>query len=76
MNHDVIVIGASAGGLEVLPGLAGALPADLRASLLVVLHLEERVGQARQSRPAQNSTTCSVRFGGRGSKTGCRTWRA
>jgi two-component system chemotaxis response regulator CheB len=39
MNHDVIVIGASAGGVEVLLELAGGLPANLPASLFVVLHV-------------------------------------
>jgi two-component system chemotaxis response regulator CheB len=38
MNHDVIVIGGSAGGFEVLMGLAGGLPANLPASIFVVLH--------------------------------------
>jgi two-component system chemotaxis response regulator CheB len=38
MNHDIIVIGASAGGLEVLLEIAAALPADLSASLFIVLH--------------------------------------
>ncbi len=37
-NHDVIVIGASAGGVEVLLGMASELPADLPASLFVALH--------------------------------------
>jgi two-component system, chemotaxis family, protein-glutamate methylesterase/glutaminase len=38
MSHDVVTIGASAGGLEVLREMALALPADLPASLFVVLH--------------------------------------
>jgi two-component system chemotaxis response regulator CheB len=38
MNHDVIVIGASAGGLDVLLDTARRLPADLPASLFVVVH--------------------------------------
>lgn len=38
MNHDVIVIGASAGGLAPLLELAEHLPAELPASLFVVLH--------------------------------------
>ncbi|HET9389141.1 MAG TPA: chemotaxis protein CheB [Steroidobacteraceae bacterium] len=36
---DAVVIGASAGGIEALTVLLPALPADLTASLFVVLHL-------------------------------------
>ena len=38
MPKDIIVIGASSGGIEALRVLAGALPADLPASLFVVTH--------------------------------------
>ena len=38
-GHDVIVIGASAGGVEALQTIARALPAHLRASVFVVLHM-------------------------------------
>lgn len=37
--HDIIVIGASAGGVEALSVLMGGLPPDLPASVFVVLHL-------------------------------------
>jgi two-component system chemotaxis response regulator CheB len=36
--HDIIVIGASLGGLDALSRVAAPLPADLPAALLVVLH--------------------------------------
>ena len=37
-TRDVIVVGASMGGVEALRKLLGALPADLPAALFVVLH--------------------------------------
>jgi two-component system chemotaxis response regulator CheB len=39
MRKDMIVIGASAGGIEALKILFRALPADLAASLFVVVHI-------------------------------------
>jgi two-component system chemotaxis response regulator CheB len=39
-NHDIIVVGASAGGIEVLRELVAGLPAGLPASLLVVCHVQ------------------------------------
>src|SRR5438445_2456066 len=38
-GHDIIVIGASAGGVEALAQVVRNLPADLPASLFVVLHV-------------------------------------
>jgi two-component system, chemotaxis family, protein-glutamate methylesterase/glutaminase len=38
-GRDIVVVGASAGGLDVLIKLASGLPADFAAALFVVLHL-------------------------------------
>jgi len=38
-GNDIIVVGASAGGVRALQDLAAGLPPDLRASLFVVLHV-------------------------------------
>ncbi|MGC4120348.1 MAG: chemotaxis protein CheB [Myxococcales bacterium] len=38
MDHDVIAIGASAGGVEVLLEMAAELPSDFPASIFVALH--------------------------------------
>ena len=38
-GHDIIVIGASAGGVEALTRVVGGLPADFSAAVFVVLHM-------------------------------------
>jgi len=38
-KHDVIVIGASAGGVEAISRIVADLPRDMRASVFVVLHI-------------------------------------
>lgn len=38
-GHDIIVIGASAGGVEALMTIANGLPANLPAAVFVVLHI-------------------------------------
>jgi two-component system, chemotaxis family, protein-glutamate methylesterase/glutaminase len=38
-THDIIVIGASAGGVEAITAIVADLPRDLRASIFIVLHM-------------------------------------
>lgn len=40
-GHDIVVIGASAGGVEALKTVMSGLPADLPASIFVVLHIPD-----------------------------------
>jgi two-component system, chemotaxis family, protein-glutamate methylesterase/glutaminase len=42
-QHDIIVIGASAGGVEAMQRLVHALPGNLPAAVFVVLHISPRV---------------------------------
>jgi two-component system chemotaxis response regulator CheB len=38
-GHDIIVIGASAGGVEALGKLVSMMPSDLPAAIFVALHI-------------------------------------
>lgn len=45
-NRDLIVVGASAGGVEALQAVLEGLPDDLRAAVMVVLHMPPAGGRA------------------------------
>ena len=38
-GHDIIVIGASAGGLKALGAIVGSLPTEIDAAIFIVQHL-------------------------------------
>jgi two-component system, chemotaxis family, protein-glutamate methylesterase/glutaminase len=56
-GHDIIVIGASAGGVDALPRLIGSLPAELPAAVFVVLHIP---AQGRDMMPEIIRRTASL----------------
>jgi len=61
-GHRIIVIGASAGGLEALDTVIGRLPPDLRASIFIVQHMDpENTGQALLDRLSRHKAfTCKI----------------
>jgi two-component system, chemotaxis family, protein-glutamate methylesterase/glutaminase len=48
-GHDIVVVGASAGGVEALGRLTRSLPEDLPAALFVVLHVPSSTSSALPS---------------------------
>jgi two-component system chemotaxis response regulator CheB len=56
-NRNIVVIGTSSGGLEALDKLVGELPANLRAALFVVQHMDpQSTGSALEVRLAKHKS--------------------
>ena len=66
-GHDIIVVGASAGGVDALPKLIGSLPKDLPAAVFVVLHVAAQ-GPGLLPEIIQRTATLSVAHGRDGEK--------
>ena len=58
-DHDLIVLGASAGGVEAVSALVAGLPPDLSAAVCVVVHLRPDV-QSHLSEVLARSTSLPV----------------
>ena len=67
-GHDIIVVGASAGGLEALAALIGQLPAELAASLFIVQHLAPENDGHALARRLSRHTALDVRLAKEGAR--------
>src|SRR3954464_14394953 len=50
-KQDIVVVGASAGGVEALQVFAASLPADLSAAVFIVLHIGSGGSEKRSHLP-------------------------
>jgi len=75
-NHDIIVLGASSGGVQALCKLISALPADLPAAVFVVLHTTPQ-GPGLLPEIIRKTSALPVRHGVEGEKIlhGCEARR-
>jgi chemotaxis response regulator CheB len=61
LARDIVVIGASAGGIEALTSLVAHLPADLPASLFVVVRISPSVPSNLASQHCSSSRSVACR---------------
>ena len=55
--RDIVVIGASRGGVEALRGIVAALPPNLQSTLLIVVHTSPYACEPISCRPFQSRPT-------------------
>ena len=67
LAHDIVVLGASAGGIQALPRLLSGLPTDFPAAVLVVLHTAP-TGPGLLPDIIRKSSALPVRHGADGEK--------
>jgi two-component system chemotaxis response regulator CheB len=67
-GHDIIVVGASAGGLEALDDLIGQFPADFGASIFVVQHMAPESSGAALTRRLSRHKAIDVRLAKEGER--------
>ena len=71
-GRDIIVVAASAGGLMPLRDLLAGLPADLPASVLIVLHIPATGGHALPGILDRSTPLTSASWPPEWSRTACR----
>jgi two-component system, chemotaxis family, protein-glutamate methylesterase/glutaminase len=67
-GHDIIVVGASAGGLEALDDLIGQFPADFAASIFIVKHMAPETSGEALTRRLSRHKAIDVRLAKEGER--------
>ena len=74
-NRDLVVIGASAGGLPVLYAILGSLPPTLPAAVVVVVHTRSTAGVLPQVLGRRSALPVDAAADGEASNPGASTSR-